>query len=60
MQFNPLMVFSHVESQKDWQKTTWVKFPASPVASTNQILIEDVSQVAKKVTKKASNQCQVK
>jgi len=54
------MVFSHVESQKDWQKTTWVKFPASPVASTNQILIEDVSQVAKKVTKKASNQCQVK
>jgi len=27
-----------------WQKTTWVKFSASPAASTNQILIEDVLQ----------------
>jgi len=31
--------------------TTWVKFSASPVASTNQILIEDVVQEAIKVIK---------
>jgi len=31
--------------------TTWVKFSASPVGNTNQILIEDVSQVVIKVIK---------
>ena len=32
--------------------TTWVKFSVSPVASTNQILIEDILQVVKKKVKK--------
>jgi len=40
---------------KGWRKATWVKFSASPVASTNQILIENILQVIKK----ASNQCLV-
>ena len=31
-----------------WRKTSWVKFSASPAASTNQNLIEDVSHVVKK------------
>ena len=34
---------------KGWQKTTWVKYSASPAASTNQILIEDVLQEVMKV-----------
>jgi len=32
---------------KGWRKTVWVKFSASPVVSTNQFLLEDVSQVLK-------------
>jgi len=32
-------------NHKGLAKTTWVKFTASPAANTNQILIEDVSQV---------------
>jgi len=34
-----------------WRKTTWVKFAASPAASTNQILLEDVLQVVIKAIK---------
>jgi len=30
---------------KGWQKNNWVKFSGSPVASTNQIFIEDVLYV---------------
>jgi len=29
---------------KGWQKTTWVMFSANPIASTNQILTEDILQ----------------
>jgi len=36
---------------KGWRKTTWVKFSASPAASTNQISIEDVLQEVIKVIK---------
>jgi len=37
----------------------WVNCSASPVAGTNQFLIEDVSQVIKEKYENASNQCQI-
>jgi len=44
-------------NQKGLEKGHLGQFSASPVASTNQILIEDVLQVEKS-NNKASNQCQ--
>jgi len=47
-QFNPFNRVLTCEITKGWRKTTWVKFSANPVASTNHILVENVIQVVKK------------
>jgi len=45
---------------KGWRKTTWVNFSASPAASTNYILIENVLQEVIKSIKSTSGKISIK